>query len=83
MLKLVPVDPTPWEAMEPTGPGGWGSVGLQGRPHPGGAEAWREGLCFLAYTRPHFLILSPKLGESLRNSFSAQHFAFHLGSVRL
>ena len=33
--------------------------------------------------RPHFLIFSPKLGEGLGKGFSAQRFAFHLGSVRL
>lgn len=45
----------------------------------GGASWVTPALTF----RPHFLIFSPKLGEGLGKGFSAQRFAFHLGSVRL
>lgn len=45
----------------------------------GGASWVTPALTF----RPHFLIFSPKLGEGFGKGFSAQRFAFHLGSVRL
>lgn len=82
MLKLVPVDPTPWEAMEPTGLVA-GARGCRNAAPPRGGRGLREGLCFLAYTRPSLSFFRQNEESGLRNSFSAQHFAFHLGSVRL
>ena len=56
--------------------------GAEAKATPRGWRLGRGGWALPVYTRTHSYF-SPKLGEGLRKGFSAKHFAFHLGSVRL